>query len=182
MSDGHHGDSDVRAQHEGGLQERCRRQGRRRGGGRYPALEQPACPWPGHAVVAHDPGGAARGRTAHVFCPGCGLINDGPIFAAIERAAVKARSIALDVKYQTNRAFKIATDKADVEDDAVDTLFETTPTTVAGVATLLDVLGRDPDKEDELSVMGWRYNGGGRAEDELLLELAETLRTQYATV
>jgi hypothetical protein len=97
--------------------------------------------------------------------------------------AVKARSIALDADYPTDRAWTKATDKAaDVEDEAVDALFETTPTTIAGVASLLDVLGRGPYQDEEgtddydFSVIGWRYNGGGQTGDRLLLELADTLR------
>jgi hypothetical protein len=46
----------------------------RRGGHRHPALEQSACPWPGHALVADDPRAALLAGTPwlEVFCHGCG--------------------------------------------------------------------------------------------------------------
>jgi hypothetical protein len=112
-----------------------------------------------------------------------------PIFAAIERydAAVKARNTVLGTEadedaWPTYKSWKKASDKADNDEyAAVDELFETEPTTILGVAALLETLGRERDEEDDgddSSIMDWEYGSGGlrRRADDFLVELAEVLR------
>jgi hypothetical protein len=59
---------------------------------------------------------------------------------------------------------------------------EATPTTIAGIATVLEVMGSDAyydeTPEPGATFLGWAYNGDFRAEEanNLMLRLAETLR------
>jgi hypothetical protein len=69
------------------------------------------------------------------------------------------------------------------EDDTHAAMLAATPTTLAGVAAVLDVFGRDPYDEDSYSVLAWAYNNGDEecpvavAMNELMGRLATTLRT-----
>jgi hypothetical protein len=110
-----------------------------------------------------------------------------PIFAAIERykAAVRARGVVLAAEYDSDED----RDACDAEWEAFDGLFETTPTTIAGIAALLELLGTDPYSEAEFgpgeSVLGWAYNNGPgspleRAANRLMSTLAAALRTMPA--
>jgi hypothetical protein len=131
--------------------------------------------------------GAAVARVA-VLSAGAGEVD--PIFAVIEeyKSAVRARSAALDAEYDSDEDHDEATGEAlDAEWEAFSGLFETTPTSIAGIAALLELFGTDPyDSEAEFgpgdSVLGWAYNNGPgspseRAANQLMSTLAGTLRT-----
>jgi hypothetical protein len=138
--------------------------------------------------------GLAIGAAAESFTSGIpaamGPSAPDPIFLVIEQhtAAVKARNAVLGAEadegaYPTYKAWKRASDMAmDNEDAAVDGLFDTEPTTILGVAALLETLGRELDEgedSDGSSIMDWEYGSGGirQRADDFLVELAETLRS-----
>jgi hypothetical protein len=103
-----------------------------------------------------------------------------PIFGAIAayKEAVRAREAALERDDDKDRK------GFDGEWEAFYEMLDTTPTTIAGVVAMLEVLGTSPyadaDEEgDNISVAGWAYNDAGGDEcpvDQLLLAMAATLR------
>jgi hypothetical protein len=83
-----------------------------------------------------------------------------------------ALSIVLDneEEYESDRAWDQAQGQAfDAEQEAIDAILESTPTTIAGVVAVLEILGVNlyADEDDYTAA----------AANELMLRLAETLRS-----
>jgi hypothetical protein len=57
-------------------------------------------------------------------------------------------------------------------------MMDTTPTTIAGIVAVLEVLGADPYNEGSCSSAAWAYNGSEDEcpVDQLMLEMAAVLR------
>jgi hypothetical protein len=104
---------------------------------------------------------------------------------------VRARAEVLDAeqdqeKYKTGPEWDKASTAAFLaEYDALDDLLNATPTTIAGVAALLDIFGSDPYAKEACgpgdSVLGMAFNGTDDsprviAANELMLEMAAVLR------
>jgi hypothetical protein len=149
-------------------------------------------------AVALPAAASALGGTHH------GATAADPIFAAIEeyKIAVAERSTALSATWDGDNpalaglpknapaciAAEAAHDEAfDREWDAFDALFTTTPTTVAGVAALLEQLVVDPYASKDLVepggpkvelVLEWALGGEDGREDviNLMTTLASVLR------
>jgi hypothetical protein len=117
-----------------------------------------------------------------------------PIFAAIAayKEALRERSEVLDAEddeevFPTYEEWDEAQDDArDAEFEAHGALFDTTPTTIAGVAALLELLATDPYRDEcgdpGPTVLGWAYNDGdessiAKAANQQLFTLAAALRT-----
>jgi hypothetical protein len=115
---------------------------------------------PAAALVA---GAATSGLAAALANPS----GVDPVFAAIAeyKAAVQARSIVLDnvdneEAYPSERAWDQAQGQAsDREQDAINAILESEPTTIAGIAAVLEILGTDLYTDDDM------------------IRLAETLRS-----
>jgi hypothetical protein len=104
-----------------------------------------------------------------------------PALAAIDRykAAMEVRPLAIERDDDKDRK------GFDAEWDAFYEMLDTTPTTVAGIIAMLEVLGSDPYREDSCSAASWAYNDHGgeneRPVDRLMLAMATTLRTLGGT-
>jgi hypothetical protein len=60
-------------------------------------------------------------------------------------------------------------------------MLDITPTTIAGIAAVLEVLGTDPYNEGDYSSAAWAYNNSSGDDDKcpvdrLMLAMAEMLR------
>jgi hypothetical protein len=137
------------------------------------------------AIEAHKAACATKRRTCKFLAPlAIAAAKLDPAFAAIEqyKAAVRARQVVIYAKYETNREFDDASTEAfDAEFDALDDLLDTTPTTIAGIVALLEVLGTDPYGDGRESVLGWAFNGPEDchsviAANQLMLKIAAVLR------
>jgi hypothetical protein len=105
-----------------------------------------------------------------------------PIFAAIDgyKAAVHARDVALNAPYVPGHEHEQDTFIAGrAEWDAFYAMFEITPTTIAGIAALLEVLGTYPYGQNSYSVLAWAYNNANKTcpADQLILRMAAMLRS-----
>jgi hypothetical protein len=109
-----------------------------------------------------------------------------PIFAAIDeyRAALHARDVAMNLPFIDGVEHEEDTGEAcHAEWEAFDALLETAPTTIAGVAAVLDILSQDPYDEGSYSSLAWAYNNGDPecpravATNHLMANMAATLRT-----
>jgi hypothetical protein len=134
------------------------------------------------SALAGLAGAAAAGITPAIAA----AAEPDPIFAAIDeyRAALHARDIAMNAPYIDGVEHEEDTGEAcQAEWDAFDALLETTPTTIAGVAAVLDILSQDPYDEGSYSSLAWAYNNGDPecpravATNRLIANMAATLRT-----
>jgi ABC-type glycerol-3-phosphate transport system substrate-binding protein len=113
-----------------------------------------------------------------------------PMLAAVDRfkAAVEARIAILDAEEEILDAeedLKGEWEKADTKSfkaewNAFHEMLDTTPTSIAGIVAVLDVLGNDPYDVGNRSAASWAY-GGSEVKcplDRLMLEMAEMLRGQ----
>jgi hypothetical protein len=123
--------------------------------------------------------------------PVLAAITPDPMLASVEqyKAAVHARAAVLNAesdyeKYKTEREWEEAQrDVLHAEYVAFDEILDTTPTTIAGIVAVLEVLGTDPYNEGSMSAAAWAYNGCGNEcpVDRLMLELAALLRNGAAS-
>jgi hypothetical protein len=117
---------------------------------------------------------AVAGGTALAAAP-------DPIFAAIAKykAAVNAR-LVVDDHLRREDIDDDDRDDIDAEFDALGEMLDKTPTTVAGVVALLEVLGSDPYREGSYSSAAWAYHSASGFKcrvDRQMLEMAAVLRT-----
>jgi hypothetical protein len=132
---------------------------------------------PAVAATALTGGSLANGLATALAAPS----NADPVLAALAeyKAAVRATGAELEEFGEPT------VETFNEEWDAFGRLFETTPTSIAGVAALLELLGTD--EEGSGSPLAWAHNSGAGidspealAADELMLRLAETLRSLIA--
>jgi hypothetical protein len=111
----------------------------------------------GAPAVAALAAGAATGGIANALASPS---NADPVFAAIAeyKAAVQARSIVLDnvdneEAYPSERAWDQAQGLAsDREQDAINAILESEPTTIAGIAAVLKILATDPYEDEAAAI------------------------------
>jgi hypothetical protein len=140
------------------------------------------------------------GAVVNVLAVATGSVSEDPIFACIREyeAAVCARGIALEATWDgyvgpeleahltENRhhpyweAAEEAHDEAFAREwDTFDALFVTVPTTIGGVAALLERLGTSPYTQDDPSdesVFEWAIGNQRENANQLLRTLATALR------
>jgi hypothetical protein len=136
-------------------------------------------------------GALAAGTVANAVALGTARAAEvDPMLAAVEqyKATVQARATVLDAEqdyetYKTEREWEKAQKEAfGAGWDAFYEMLDTTPTTIAGIALVLEVLGTDPYNEGSMSSAAWAYNNSGGGDecpvDRLMLAMAAALRGQ----